>query len=199
MSALSANTLETRRTSAIAEVLIEASEAIVAMRGKDRFVVMNLDHYQLSARERADRCTCGKSGRHGRGRMCRRVDADPSAARGRTAASDALAYTAQYNLRAARFLKRHPQLREPWRKTLLLLKTHPHHRSLRLHASGGKLEGLHSTSINSSHRITLELLIRIKQIVQINVGGDGAVYCVLARFCTSGKRGRQRDGFSNRT
>jgi len=87
-----------------------------------------------------------------------------------------LIFTDQYNRRAARFLKRHPQLREQYRKTLLLLQANPHHPSLRLHALGGKLAGLHSVSINLSYRITLELIIRDKQIVPVNVGDHDAVY-----------------------
>ncbi|KQX99529.1 plasmid stabilization protein [Rhodanobacter sp. Root480] len=87
-----------------------------------------------------------------------------------------LVFTDQYNRRAARFLKRHPQVREQYRKTLLLLMANPHHPSLRLHALGGKLEGLHSVSINLSYRITLELIIRDQQIVPINVGDHDAVY-----------------------
>ena len=88
----------------------------------------------------------------------------------------ALVFTDQYNRRAARFLKRHPKLREPYRKTLLLLQANPHHPSLRLHALGGKLDGLHSVSINLSYRITLELLMRDGQIVPINVGDHDTVY-----------------------
>jgi mRNA-degrading endonuclease YafQ of YafQ-DinJ toxin-antitoxin module len=87
-----------------------------------------------------------------------------------------LVFTDQYNRRAARFLKRHPQVREQYRKTLLLLQANPHHPSLRLHALGGKLSGLHSVSINLSYRITLELVIRGQQIVPINVGDHDAVY-----------------------
>lgn len=87
-----------------------------------------------------------------------------------------LVFTDQYNRRAARFLKRHPQLREQYRKTLLLLAADPHYPALRLHALSGRLEGLHSVSINLSYRITLELLIRDKQIVPINVGDHEAVY-----------------------
>ncbi len=88
----------------------------------------------------------------------------------------ALVFTDQYNRRAAQFLKRHPQLTEQYRKTLLLLQANPHHPSLRLHALGGRLAGLHSASINLSYRITLELIISAKQIVPINVGDHDAVY-----------------------
>ena len=87
-----------------------------------------------------------------------------------------LVFTDQYNRRAARFLKRQPQLREQYRKTLMLLEANPHHPSLRLHALSGRLDGLHSVSINLSYRITLELLIRDGQIVPINVGDHDAAY-----------------------
>ena len=87
-----------------------------------------------------------------------------------------LVFTDQYNRRAARFLKRHPQQRDQYRKTLLLLQANPHHPSLRLHVLGGRLKGLHSVSINLSYRITIEMVIRDNQIVPINVGDHDAVY-----------------------
>lgn len=45
MSSISANTLKTQGVSAIEEALAESPEAIVSVRGKDRFVVMELAHY----------------------------------------------------------------------------------------------------------------------------------------------------------
>jgi len=38
-----------------------------------------------------------------------------------------LLFTERYNRRAARFLRRQPELRDAYRKTLLLLEAHPHH------------------------------------------------------------------------
>lgn len=87
-----------------------------------------------------------------------------------------LVFTEQYNRRAARFLKRHPEVRAQYRKTLELVQANPHHPSLRLHPLKGKLKGLHSVSINLSYRITLELVIEDKRIVPINVGDHDAVY-----------------------
>ncbi len=87
-----------------------------------------------------------------------------------------LVFTDQYNRRAARFLKRHPEVREQYRKTLMLLQANPHHPSLRLHALTGKLSGLHSVSINLSYRITLELMISDAHIVPVNVGDHDTVY-----------------------
>ena len=87
-----------------------------------------------------------------------------------------LVFTEQYNRKAARFLKRHPELRQQYLKTLQLLEANPFHPSLRLHPLHGKWEGLHSVSINLSYRITLELLIKDEQIIPVNVGDHDAVY-----------------------
>ena len=87
-----------------------------------------------------------------------------------------LVFTEQYTKRAARFLKRHPELRTQYLKILQLLEANPHHPSLRLHALSGKLAGLHSVSINISYRITLELLIQNEEIIPVNVGDHDAVY-----------------------
>jgi mRNA-degrading endonuclease YafQ of YafQ-DinJ toxin-antitoxin module len=87
-----------------------------------------------------------------------------------------LVFTEQYSHRAARFIKRHPELRHQYLKTLQLLEANPFHPSLRLHPLRGKLEGLHSVSINLSCRITLELLIQHEQIIPVNVGDHDAVY-----------------------
>ena len=87
-----------------------------------------------------------------------------------------LIFTEQYTKRAARFLKRHPELRTQYLKTLQLLEANPHHPSLRLHALSGKLAGLHSVSINISYRITLELIIQNEEIIPVNVGDHDAVY-----------------------
>ena len=45
MSHLSANDLKTKGIAAIEAALAEGPEAIISVRGKDRFVVMDLSHY----------------------------------------------------------------------------------------------------------------------------------------------------------
>jgi mRNA-degrading endonuclease YafQ of YafQ-DinJ toxin-antitoxin module len=87
-----------------------------------------------------------------------------------------LVFTDQYNRRAARFLRQHPQLQEQYAKTLVLLQENPLHPSLRLHPLRGRLAGLHSVSINLRYRITMELLITKNEIVPINIGDHDAVY-----------------------
>lgn len=87
-----------------------------------------------------------------------------------------LVYTDAYNRCAARWLKRPPELRQQYLKILKLLEANPFHPSLRLHALSGKLQGLHSVSINLSCRITIELMIQGEQIIPVNAGDRDAVY-----------------------
>lgn len=90
--------------------------------------------------------------------------------------SHVLVFTDQYDMRARRFLKRHPELRQQYLKTLQLLEANPYHPSLRLHALAGRLAALHSVSINLSYRITLELMVQDQEIILVNVGDHEAVY-----------------------
>jgi mRNA-degrading endonuclease YafQ of YafQ-DinJ toxin-antitoxin module len=87
-----------------------------------------------------------------------------------------LVFTEQYNRRAAKWLKKHPNLRSNYLTTLQLLELNPLHPSLRLHGLSGRLAGLHSVSINLSYRLTLELLISERDIILINIGDHDAVY-----------------------
>jgi len=85
-------------------------------------------------------------------------------------------FTEQYNRRAAKFLKRHPDVEKQYAKTLELLELNPHHPSLRLHGLSGRLDGLQSISINLKYRVTIEMIITESEIVLINVGDHDAVY-----------------------
>ncbi len=87
-----------------------------------------------------------------------------------------LVITEQYEKRAIRFLRRHPELEKQYLKTLQLLEANPFHPSLRLHPLSGKLSALHGVSINLSYRITLELQILGEEIIPVNVGDHDSVY-----------------------
>ena len=87
-----------------------------------------------------------------------------------------LVFTEQYEKRALRFLKRHPELEKQYLKTLQLTEANPFHPSLRLHPLSGRLSGLHSVSITLSYRITLEFLIQEQEIIPVNVGDHDSVY-----------------------
>ncbi len=87
-----------------------------------------------------------------------------------------LVFTDRYRRIEVRFLRRHPQVRRQYDKTLELLESNPFHPSLRLHPLEGRLAALHSVSINLSYRVTLELLVEYERIVPVNVGSHDAVY-----------------------
>ena len=85
-------------------------------------------------------------------------------------------YPDSYIKRAKKFLRKHPEVHNQYRKTLELLELDPHHPSLRLHGLGGRLKDLSSVSINMSYRIVLELEIRDEEITLINIGDHDHVY-----------------------
>jgi mRNA-degrading endonuclease YafQ of YafQ-DinJ toxin-antitoxin module len=85
-------------------------------------------------------------------------------------------YTPSYEVKAARFLKKHPDLRGQYAKTLQLLELNPYHPSLRLHKfKTASFEG-HSVSINFSYRISLEFLVEAEEIIPVNIGDHQDVY-----------------------
>jgi mRNA-degrading endonuclease YafQ of YafQ-DinJ toxin-antitoxin module len=87
-----------------------------------------------------------------------------------------LVFTEAYIRRASKWLRRHPEAEQQYLKTLQLLELNPFHPSLRLHALSGRLQGLHSVSINLTHRITIEFLLTEREILLVNVGDHQAVY-----------------------
>ena len=87
-----------------------------------------------------------------------------------------LIYPDSYIRRAKKFLRKHPEIHNQYRKTLELLELDPYHPSLRLHSLEGRLKGLSSVSINMSYRIVLELEIQDEEIILINVGTHDQVY-----------------------
>lgn len=87
-----------------------------------------------------------------------------------------LVFPSPYLKKEKSFPKKHPDLRDRYFKTLLLLEQNPLHPSLRLHPLQGKLAGLHSVSISMRYRITLELELREREILFVNIGAHGEVY-----------------------
>lgn len=88
----------------------------------------------------------------------------------------ALIYPNSYIRRAKKFLGKHPEIHNQYRKTLELLELNPYHPSLRLHSLDGRLKGLSSVSINMRYRIVLELEIQDEVIILINIGNHDQVY-----------------------
>ena len=87
-----------------------------------------------------------------------------------------LVFTDSNNKKAAKWIKKHPTLKDQYLRTLQLMELNIHHSSLRLHKLPGSLSGLSSVSINMSYRITLELMIEDRDIIPINIGSHDEVY-----------------------
>ncbi len=85
-------------------------------------------------------------------------------------------FTHSYEKKAAKFIKKHPELKNQYSKTLQLMEINPNHPSLRLHQLKGKLSDLHSISINISYRITIEFIIQEDTIIPISIGTHDEVY-----------------------
>jgi len=85
-------------------------------------------------------------------------------------------YTESYEQKARKFLKKHPELKGQYEKTLKLLELNPYHPSLRLHKVNIQGDEVFSISINISYRITIDLLIDELEVIPINIGTYDDVY-----------------------
>jgi len=91
-----------------------------------------------------------------------------------------LVFTDSYNKKAAKWIKKHPTLKDQYVKTLQLMELDIHHPSLRLHKLSGSLSGLSSVSINMSYRITLELMIQY--LSDVSTFGTDLRNCTMEDF-----------------
>lgn len=78
--------------------------------------------------------------------------------------------TDTFKKKAAKFLKKHPDMTDRYVKTMRLMQENPFHPSLRLHKLRGKLSDYHSVSIDISYRITIDFLITESAIILIDIG-----------------------------
>lgn len=83
-----------------------------------------------------------------------------------------LIFTDAYEKRARKFLKKHPDLKTIYEKTLLLMEQNVYHPSLRLH----KFSDLYSVSINLQYRISIEFLIEDDKIIPVDIGDHKDIY-----------------------
>jgi proteic killer suppression protein len=85
-------------------------------------------------------------------------------------------YTESFEQKAKKFLKKHPEIRGQYEKSLKLLEINPNHPSLRLHKVNIQGTEVFSVSINISYRITIDILIDELEIIPINIGSHDDVY-----------------------
>ena len=87
-----------------------------------------------------------------------------------------LIFPFSYEEKVRKFLKKHPEVINQYKKTIQLLELNPYHTSLRLHKfKTTSFEG-YSVSINLSYRISIEFLIDEKEITMINIGDHKEIY-----------------------
>ena len=87
-----------------------------------------------------------------------------------------IVFTHSYEKKAAKFFKKHPDIKKQYSKTLQLMEINPNHPSLRLHQLKGNLSDLYSIAINISYRITIEFLIQDNTIIPISIGSHDEAY-----------------------
>ena len=85
-------------------------------------------------------------------------------------------FTNQYEKRALKFFKKHPELKNRYIKILKVLQVQPFHPSLRLHKLQGKKKQFYSISISMSYRILLDFIIEDKRIILIDIDTHSSVY-----------------------
>jgi toxin HigB-1 len=84
--------------------------------------------------------------------------------------------TESYKKRSVKFLRKHGNIINQYKKTVKLLTLNPFHNSLRTHKLKGSLSDCYSISINMNYRIIIYLKIIDNQIVLIDIGSHDEVY-----------------------
>ena len=78
-------------------------------------------------------------------------------------------------MHTSKLLKRHPDLKNKYYRTLELLEINPLHNSLRLHKLHGKISDFYSVSIDMKYRIIIDFIVENNKIIPLNIG-DHALY-----------------------
>jgi len=78
--------------------------------------------------------------------------------------------------KSIKLLKKNPNLKEQFNKTIKLLENDPFYPSLRLHKLKGTLKEYYSVSINMSYRIVIDLIIIEDKIILLDIGNHDEIY-----------------------
>ncbi len=84
--------------------------------------------------------------------------------------------TDTYFKKLKKFIKKHPDLRDKYSKTIQLLEIDPFYPSLRLHKLEGNLQTYYSISITMKYRIVIDFFIQDETIIPIDIGAHDDVY-----------------------
>lgn len=88
----------------------------------------------------------------------------------------ALVATQHFERRAAKFLRKHPDLKTVLRETLGQLRQDPFQPSLKLHGLTGVFAGVQAVSLTYAYRLTLILKVTEREIVLLDIGSHDEVY-----------------------
>ena len=84
--------------------------------------------------------------------------------------------TPQFKCAFAKFARKHPELRDKTKATLLALTEDPFNPSLRLHNLTGRLTGKQAVSVTYAYRIVLCVEIIDREVILHNIGSHDEVY-----------------------
>lgn len=84
--------------------------------------------------------------------------------------------TEEFQRKALKFFKKHPDAFVRYKKTMVLLSENPFHPSLRLHKLQGKESDYHSVSITMNYRMIIEFMITENEIIPMDIGTHDEVY-----------------------
>ncbi len=87
-----------------------------------------------------------------------------------------LIFTESYQKKEKAFFKKHPDLKQRYKKTLKLLMENPYHPSLRLHKLKGNLKDYYLVSITMNYRILVDFVVIENRIILLDIGSHGEVY-----------------------
>ncbi len=84
--------------------------------------------------------------------------------------------TSEFDRRADKFFRKHPELRERFAGFILELRRDPFQPQFRLHRLSGKLDGLYAISLTYSTRLLLTILVTERTITLLDIGTHDEVY-----------------------
>ena len=87
-----------------------------------------------------------------------------------------LHWTRSFARRAKKFLKKHPELVDEFKKVILLLESNPRHPYLKFHGLSGPLAGKAAVRLGYKYRIVIELMEEPGVVVLHDISSHDEVY-----------------------
>ncbi len=88
----------------------------------------------------------------------------------------AIITTQHFLRRVARFLRKHPELRDRFSRVVDDLKADPFAPHLHYHHLSGDMKGLQAISLTYEYRIVLTIMLTEKEIILLDIGSHDEVY-----------------------